>query len=263
MPVGKSLPTKLRRMDDAGLRQMAYESLYPFYEMIAGGSATSRVERLDGVLACVVPAVPERSFMNAVIYDDGAALDAALPELSSLYDDAGVRAWTVWVRAGDRTVADALGRAGNALDASPAAMAMPLSEWEPAGGGDGADIGEIDVAGLTRINDAAYGWDGEFTKGFSEAPEELRRYGARLGGEDVACAAWLRTGDDCAVYMVACLPRAQGQGLATALMRRMLTDAKGEGCTTTTLQASKPGYPIYRRLGYRDLGALEMWERRR
>jgi GNAT superfamily N-acetyltransferase len=249
-------------MDDARLRQMAYDSLYPFYELIAGGCATSRVERRDGVLACVVPAVPQRSFMNAVIYEDGAALDAALPELSGIYDDAGVQAWTVWVRAGDRAVAEALERAGNTLDATPAAMAMPLSEWEPARD-DAADIGEIDVAGLTRINDAAYGWEGEFTKGFSKAPRELRRYGARLDGDDAACAAWVRTGDDCAVYMVACLPQAQGRGLATALMRRMLADAKAEGCTTTTLQASKPGYPIYRRLGYRDLGALEMWERRR
>ena len=129
--------------------------------------------------------------------------------------------------------------------------------------GHGADIGPIDVAGITRINDAAYGWAGEFARGFTRRRRNLRLYGARLGGEDVACAAWLRVGDDCAVYFVASLPEARGRGLATDLMIRMLTDALAEGCTTTTLQASKAGYPIYRRLGYRDLGALEMWERRR
>ncbi len=249
-------------MDDARLARLAYDSLYPFYEMVAGGCATSRIERLDGVVACVVPEVPDRSFMNSVIYDDSAALEPALPDLAGIYDAAGVNAWTVWSRAADPAAAQALERAGHVLDASPAAMAMPLGAWEePAG--QAAEIGEIDVAGLTRINDAAYGWDGEFTRGFTEAPETLRRYGARLDGNEAACAAWMRSGDDCAVYMVASLPAAQGRGLATALMARMLSDARSEGCTTTTLQASKAGYPIYRRLGYRDLGPLQMWERRR
>lgn len=248
-------------MDDARLAQLAYESLYPFYELIAAGSQASRIERLDGVQACVVPEVPERSFMNAVVYRDSAALAVALPELAGIYDSGGVNAWTVWARTGDREAITTLEQAGHVLDASPAAMAMPLAGWEPAAG-RGAVIGPIEVADMTRINDAAYGWDGEFTRGFRQAPEELRRYGASVDGDPAACAAWLRVGDDCTVYMVACLPAAQGRGLATDLMIRMLSDAQAEGCTTTTLQASRPGYPIYRKLGYHDLGPLEMWERR-
>jgi GNAT superfamily N-acetyltransferase len=248
-------------MDDARLAHLAYQSLYPFYELIASGHERSRIVRLGGVCACVVPEVPERSFMNAVVYDDSEALVAALPDLAGIYDSAGVKAWTVWTRTGDRKAAAALEQAGHTLDATPAAMAMPLAGWEPAAG-RGARIGPIDVAGITRINDAAYGWEGEFTRGFMQAPDELRRYGASVDGDQVACAAWLRIEDDCTVYMVACLPEAQGHGLATDLMNRMLSDARAEGCTTTTLQSSKAGYPIYRRLGYRDLGRLEMWERR-
>lgn len=249
-------------MDDARLTALAYESLHPFYELMAAGAPTSRIERMRDVLACVVPSVPERSFMNGVVYDDAGALEEALPGLARLYDDAGVNAWTVWTKAGDRRAAEVLERAGHVLDATPVAMAMPLAEWEQVPG-RGAEVGAIDVGGLTRINDAAYGWNDEFTRGFSTAKEQLRKYGARIDGTDVACAAWLRCGDDCAVYMVACLPEAQGRGLATDLMIRILGDARAEGCTTTTLQASKAGYPIYLRLGYRDLGRLEMWERRR
>ena len=59
------------------------------------------------------------------------------------------------------------------------------------------------------------------------------------------------------------LEAARGRGLATSLMRRALADARERGCTTTTLVATKMGHPVYARLGYRDLGRVQMWERRR
>ena len=46
-------------------------------------------------------------------------------------------------------------------------------------------------------------------------------------------------------------------------MSLALHDARERGATTTSLQATKMGYPLYARLGYRDLGALQMWERRK
>ena len=63
--------------------------------------------------------------------------------------------------------------------------------------------------------------------------------------------------------MVATLERARGRGLATALMRQALLEARERGMETTSLQATRMGAPIYARLGYRDLGAIQMWERRR
>jgi hypothetical protein len=32
---------------------------------------------------------------------------------------------------------------------------------------------------------------------------------------------------------------------------------------TSTLQATKMGFPVYERIGYRDIGELQMWELRR
>jgi hypothetical protein len=46
-------------------------------------------------------------------------------------------------------------------------------------------------------------------------------------------------------------------------MRRALVDARERGCTTTTLQATQMGQPVYSRLGYRDYGRVQMWERRK
>jgi hypothetical protein len=46
-------------------------------------------------------------------------------------------------------------------------------------------------------------------------------------------------------------------------MRRALADARERGCDVSTLEATVMGRPVYERLGYRTLGALEMGERRR
>jgi hypothetical protein len=46
-------------------------------------------------------------------------------------------------------------------------------------------------------------------------------------------------------------------------MRTALREARERGCTTTCLEATARGEPVYARLGYRPLGRLGMWELRR
>jgi hypothetical protein len=48
----------------------------------------------------------------------------------------------------------------------------------------------------------------------------------------------------------------------TALLREALRDSLARGCTTTTLESTSLGRPVYERIGYRSLGTLQMWERR-
>ena len=62
--------------------------------------------------------------------------------------------------------------------------------------------------------------------------------------------------------MVAVVPEARGQGLSGKLIAHSLADAVERGCRTGTLVATQLGRPVYERLGFRPLGALEMWERR-
>ena len=61
---------------------------------------------------------------------------------------------------------------------------------------------------------------------------------------------------------MATVPAARGRGLATALMAHALADARERGRTTSTLQATDLGRPVYERLGYRSLGEIQMWEKR-
>jgi hypothetical protein len=104
-------------MDAAALLTRKRLLARALYRPLGTASPGSRVLELDGgVLAAVVPARPERSICNAVVYLDPAAVTRALEDLARAYDDAGVIAWTVWVGAGDRDVADALAAAGHVLD---------------------------------------------------------------------------------------------------------------------------------------------------
>jgi GNAT superfamily N-acetyltransferase len=102
-----------------------------------------------------------------------------------------------------------------------------------------------------------------FTRTVEGAPPGVfRLYATREEGRAVAVLATIHHQGDCGVYLVATEPAAQRRGLSGALMLHALVDAREAGCETTTLQATRAGAPVYARLGYRDNGAIEMWERR-
>jgi GNAT superfamily N-acetyltransferase len=251
-------------MDDAELLRRMWASMHAAFELVPPLSG-GRVERLDGVVASVVPAVPDRSVFNSVFYEDGAALERAYDELAGLYDRSGVTAWTVWAHPGDERAARALEQRGHVLDAEPAAMGMELDRghrppppelaWRPAR--DAAELGDL--------NDRAYGHaDAPFSRGFGKSlPAEQHTYVAEADGAPAACVAAIDAGGDCSIVWVATLPEARGRGLASGLMLQALADARERGCETSSLQATKLGRPVYERLGYRALGTLQMWELRK
>ena len=75
---------------DVAAWERMLESMRVFFRSVPPPSAGGRVVELDGVIAAVTPAVPERSLPNSVVYETEDHLIAALDELSELYDDAGV-----------------------------------------------------------------------------------------------------------------------------------------------------------------------------
>ena len=120
----------MRSMDDQTLFDRQYASLREFCRLLGRAAPDSQVVERDGVLAAVVPAAPDRSVVNSVVYEDAAELERALPELAAAYEEAGVRPG----RSGCRTTTPRrpalLERAGHVLDADPEAMAMELAALE-------------------------------------------------------------------------------------------------------------------------------------
>jgi GNAT superfamily N-acetyltransferase len=247
---------------DAGWLELVRSSMPPFWHLLAE-STGGRAWEGDGVSAAIVPGSPQRSFFNSVLYEDGASMIDSIEAVADLYREAGVEAWTVWVPEADTAVAEALEAAGHRLDATPRAMAMPLGELRPPEPDPELEIREEpDYELVSSLNEVAYGFaPGEFPVMRGDLAA-LRTYLGSIGGETVACAGAFTHGGDCEIVFVAVLPEGRGRGISGRLMARALADAAEQGLETTTLQATKLGYPVYVKLGYRDYGELHMWERR-
>jgi ribosomal protein S18 acetylase RimI-like enzyme len=211
----------------------------------------------EGVIASVVPASPDRSLFNAVTYIDRRPVALLLPHLADVYERAGVRAWTVWVMPGDEALAAELASAGHVLDGTPEAMGARLDELDL----DGPDVSEPPSwEGLVATNAAAYGVAADGLAPMALAADGMRLYGAAEGA--VVLAIHDHDGDAGVTY-VGARPEARGRGLVGTLLRQALREARERGCTTTTLESTRLGRPVYERLGFRSLGTLQMWERRR
>jgi hypothetical protein len=183
-----------------------------WHRLVGRASPGARTVERDGVLATVVPAAPERSVFNSVMYDSAARLAAAYDEVAAAYADVGA-AWTVWVPSGDEEARTLLAGAGHKLDGEPQAMAIDLTrgvERPPAGAledwtaeGDPADVGPL--------NDRAYDHG---TDSFTRAMRGLERdpaavYIARRDGRPAGCLIVLDHGRNATIELVAVAPEAR------------------------------------------------------
>lgn len=236
----------------------------PCWGLMAEGSGGS-VWRDGDVTAAIVPKAPDRSVFNSVFYEDPERLLASLDRIGAAYEQAGVRAWTVWVPEADRVAAAGLERAGHVLDAEPRYMGMELSALnEAAAPGQGWELREAeDYPEMARLNEIAYGYPPGDYVAVAEAPMPgIRIYFADLEGEAVSTLGVWPHGSDAVVIWVATLPEARNRGIATGLMAHALRKAREDGFETSTLQSTKLGRPVYEKFGYRDFGAAQMWELR-
>jgi GNAT superfamily N-acetyltransferase len=248
------------------LLERVHASMFHWGRLVATASPGARVFERPGVVAAVVPAAPERAVVNGVLYETPDELEAAYDDLAAAYAEAGAK-WTVWVQQeGRERAASLLGGRGHVLDAAPAAMARRLDDAirRPPDDALGDWTAEGDLREVTAINDRSYPFG---TDSFSRALETLPEgaahlYVARRDGEPVACLMMIDSGGNSEVQMVAVVPEARGAGLAGKLLAHALADAAGRGNSTSTLIATKLGYPVYERLGFEPVGSFQMWERR-
>ncbi len=250
--------------DRAGWVALIRGAQAPCWSLIATGSGGAVWER-DGVTAAIVPAAPERSVLNSVFYEDPRPLLDSLDEIADAYESAGISAWAVWVPEDEVGTGEALQEAGHVLDSNPRLMGLDLTgllmpEPEPSL----AIVERLDHGAMVRLNEIAYG----YPPGELEAVERAEMPGMRiwfgsLDGEEVTTLAVWPHGRDAHVMWVATLPEARNRGLAGRLLAHALAVAREEdGLQTSSLESSKLGRAVYTRLGYRDFGAAQMWERR-
>lgn len=248
--------------DDRGWFELVLSNqppLWALYVEACGGELLTE----DDLQAAIVPGSPNRSFFNSVFYSDAEHLLEALPRLAEAYERAGIRAWTVWIPAADETAKAGLEAAGHVLDATPRAMGLELTELHAPDPDPALEIRrEMDMERLRVINEVAYGYPpGDFPP-IDPLPDS-EAYLADLDGETVGTALLWDRGDDTEVTFVATLPEARGRGISGRILGEALGRERERGKLASTLVATRLGRPVYEKLGYRDAGELQMWERRR
>jgi GNAT superfamily N-acetyltransferase len=241
------------------LLRRAAEANAASFAVIAAAAADGRSLTEPGVRAIATPAAPERPLFNAAFGLEPGALAGAYDRLARFYAAARVRGWTAFVDPADAESVAALAENGHELDSEPRMMLGQTGDVE------GADASiELDpwptAETIAALNDRVYGYPGSFARTLRSL-DGLDASVAVNGGEPVACALAHHAAQDCHITLVATLPAHRRQGIASGLIRRLVRRGRERGCTTTSLVATRSGAPVYARLGYHDLGPIQMWER--
>jgi GNAT superfamily N-acetyltransferase len=245
-------------VDDLATR--AIRSNAASFAALAAGSPGSRRLSQHGLLALASPAAPERPLFNVAFALAPGSIAGAYDELERFFRDAGVDGWTVFVEPHDESSASVLEERGHVLDAEPRLMGAPAHEVAGAYSPELRLLRDPAASVIAALNDAVYGYPGSFDRALV-ALDGIHGLALVDDGGPVACALAHDTGDDVHITLVATLAAHRGRGYASGLLRVLVADGLDRGCTTTTLIATRAGAGVYERLGYRDVGYLQMWER--
>jgi GNAT superfamily N-acetyltransferase len=247
-------------MDEGMLRVRLWDGFARLQLLLGGRAGQGHTLERPGVVASIVPNAPDSPTLNAAVALDPDEAPEHLTELAARYRQANVRRWGFWLDGHAVLAAQAFKQAGMVVTNASPGMGANLDDVDTAD----ADPQTADLATVGRVNDIAYGnFDGRLERTLTPLPNGvLHGYQATLNGSPAAVALALHHDDDVGISFVATVPKARRKGLATNVMRQALTQAKQQGCTTTTLQATDVGERLYTNLGYRHLTLMQLWERR-
>jgi ribosomal protein S18 acetylase RimI-like enzyme len=222
-----------------------------------------------------IPIAGFNRVMGARIVSD--AVDERIVDVIDRYRERGSSvSWWIDPATEPADLAERLGRHGFVLEEQPTpAMALDLAELPPpvVPAPDGPVVREVrDHAGLrVAVEVALEGFGGPAT--FVDALHArlsligLGRDGplqlvvAALGDRPVATAAAFVAGDVAAVYNVATVEDARGRGIGREVTIAVCRAAAERGARVAVLESTAMGYPVYRRLGFRDAGSFRIWHR--
>ena len=92
--------------------------------------------------------------------------------------------------------------------------------------------------------------------GWAESTVAARTIVARLDGEVVGTALVVIDGPVAGIYNVGVRESARGRGIGRAVTAEVARIARATGCRLAILEASAIGAPVYRRLGFREVGTV-------
>jgi GNAT superfamily N-acetyltransferase len=250
-------------VDDRVLSARLWHGFGALQALLGEHAGRGTVVQRAGLVASVVPNAPDSPTLNAVVAIEPDEAPRHLEEMRARYEDARVRRWGVWLDGRASLAAQALTQAGMVVTTASPGMAAYIDDVADAHAAGAPKEADLETVG--RVNDLAYGnYDGRLERTLRPLPNGiLHGYSVDHGGSAAAVALALHHDRDCGISFVATVPQARRKGLATKVMRQALHEARENGCTSTTLQATDVGERLYRNLGYRHLCVMQLWELRR
>jgi len=161
-------------------------------------------------------------------------------------------------------LADLLIESGFSIGETSHGMSLNLDTWQETGAH--TDLEYFHVQNPATLRDfseviVATGESPEFyEKVLSKAPEVLYKEGAAIelhvayaDKVPVVAAIILFHANVAGIYYLSTNPNHRKKGYGTAVMEKLLLRAKKKGYHLATLQATKEGYSLYKRLGFVDI----------
>lgn len=182
--------------------------------------------------------------------------------------------WLVGPTSRPPDLAERLLAAGLRQTSDTPGMALDLRGWEigeAAPGGVTIDP-VVDESGLAAwrevqrrglaLEDASAEawWMAHRREGF-EAGQPLTNWVAWLDGVPVAAAALFVGAGVAGIYNVCTAPEARGRGIGRAVTVAAIDEGARLGLPIAVLGASEMGFPVYRRLGFREVSRLRSYTR--
>jgi GNAT superfamily N-acetyltransferase len=234
------------------------DTLIGSWSALSHQSPGAHLSYLSTSLAAVFPAwLP---LNNAVLLETPTAQAASVAavELETVYGDAGVADWALWLPNPvlDFDSPDEVDEIdGMTRDASTLVMTRELSDGLPFDG----------QVRRTTVDAAGQAGDEPVAADLLPLPDSDGIAGwALVDGDYAVVGAWTyRKGLDVGIYAVGTALGWRRRGLATRLMLHVLADAYRQGARTASLQSTPMGEPLYALLGFRPAGRYDEWVPRR
>lgn len=240
------------------LGRLADENLAGSWATFGGASGA-----VGGTARCpfVASGLPMAFFNGALAAGPVDDPDQVVADAIAFMAEHGVP-WMLWVRDGvDDALLDAARRAGLTDADGPPGMALPsIGDVPPPP--DGLEVWLVeDRAGIETARDVltrGFGMPAEVSDVMvTEALVADERIGIVVGSVDgtpVSSALVSVTGTTAGVYNVATPPEFRRRGYGAAVTWAAIEEGARRGCDHSVLQASEMGAPVYRAMGFVDVG---------
>jgi ribosomal protein S18 acetylase RimI-like enzyme len=259
------------QVSSRSLMQAAEECPREFFRtMLDSGFHTTR--KADWIIS----GVPE-AFFNPVLrteFSRAAARD--IERMMERYDSSGSSmSWQVTPSSRPKDLGDKLVAYGFKLEGTAPAMALSLKDLKRQEYPEGISVRRVGnrrelgkwFALWTRIFGIPYESRDPLYRFFLQkgwrSDSDVYNYEGFLKGRLVAISTLHLGRRAVGIYNVGTVESARGRGIGTAMTHYALEEGRRRGYEIGTLQASKAGYGVYRKLGFEELFKVRNYVRRR